>query len=451
MKRLLLSFALLALASAASAATRNNDDSCDIGVFPAATLLLPYFEVDLDSFSGETTLFTVTNVTNVDRIARVTLWTDRAYPILAFNIYLTGYDVQAINLFDVLSRGIIAPDAGTGTAVMKRGSFSDPNHEIDLTGCARLPGLLHSDYVRLMQSAFTRGTIPAGAGPPLCTNVGGMHENAVGYATIDVVRTCSAHLPTERLYWVEDIAFENVLTGDYQQVNGSQNFAQGNPMVHIRAVPEGGTPVQRRARPQDFDAGFPRTFYSRYQSAGEPRFDGRQPLPSTFSARWIMGSASDFQTSYKIWREGKTNGDSCEDARAEESLTVFETTRFDEAENAVGSPPYSQFPPIIVNDHVLPPASRTSVADADYFPQLTNGAVSGWMYLNLDKCAAEQSGCNDTFASQNWIVTSMRAQGRYSVDMDATSLGNGCSPLAPISKVYFSGGGTIGPAPNVNP
>ena len=47
-------------------ATTNNDDSCDIGVAPAATLLLPYFEVDLDDPAGETTLFTITNVSNLD-------------------------------------------------------------------------------------------------------------------------------------------------------------------------------------------------------------------------------------------------------------------------------------------------------------------------------------------------------------------------------------------------
>src|SRR5688572_33507931 len=58
-------------------ATTNNDDSCDIGVTPAATLLLPYFEVDLDAAngSGETTLFTITNTSNLDQIAHVTLWT----------------------------------------------------------------------------------------------------------------------------------------------------------------------------------------------------------------------------------------------------------------------------------------------------------------------------------------------------------------------------------------
>src|SRR4051812_3393889 len=78
--------------------TTNNDDSCDIAALPAATLLLPYFEVDLDDLDGETTLFTVTNVADRAQIVRVTLWTDYAYPVVSFDVYLTGYDVQAINL-----------------------------------------------------------------------------------------------------------------------------------------------------------------------------------------------------------------------------------------------------------------------------------------------------------------------------------------------------------------
>ena len=80
MKRLIL---LLFLALPLAAATNDNDDSCDISVLPAATLLLPYFEVDLDGFARDgTTLFTITNVTNLDRVAHVTLLarreTDRA-------------------------------------------------------------------------------------------------------------------------------------------------------------------------------------------------------------------------------------------------------------------------------------------------------------------------------------------------------------------------------------
>jgi hypothetical protein len=406
-----------------NAATRDNDDSCDIATLPAATLLLPYFEVDLDDVAGETTLFTVTNVTNADRIARVTLWTDYAYPVLAFNIYLTGYDVQAINLYDVLQRGLIAPDAGTGTAVTNRGAFSDPNHEIDLTGCARLPGALPPHEVQRIKAAFRDGFVPE-VTIPICNAIGGTHANAIGYATIDVVRTCSSHFPTEPRYWTEDIAFDNVLIGDYQQLDGRNDFAQSNSMVHIRAIP---------------DAGFPRTFYSRYQAAGTPRFDARQPLPSTFAARWIEGGSGSFQTSYKIWREGKTDG-SCTDAERENELPFVESVRLDEAENAVGSISRHHLPGIELVLY-LPPASRTSVSDTYVFPQLTNGAVAGWIYLNLH---------SDAVAGQNWVVTSMRAEGRYSGDMDATTLGNGCSPKAPLTEI--SGGTAIlGPAANVNP
>jgi len=46
MKTLLVVAALL-VAVTATAGTRDNDDTCDIKVGPAATLLLPYFEVDL--------------------------------------------------------------------------------------------------------------------------------------------------------------------------------------------------------------------------------------------------------------------------------------------------------------------------------------------------------------------------------------------------------------------
>ena len=114
---------LLVLAALpALGATRNNDDSCDIGVAPAATLLLPYFEVDLDSQDGERTIFTITNVTNADRIARVTLWTDWAFPVLTFNVPLTGYGVQSISLYDVLDRGAIARP---GT--VRRGRYSRTN------------------------------------------------------------------------------------------------------------------------------------------------------------------------------------------------------------------------------------------------------------------------------------------------------------------------------------
>ena len=90
-----------------------NDDSCDIGTAPAATLLLPYFEVDATR-GGRTTIFSVTNVSPYAQIAHVTLWTDWSFPVLDFNIFLTGYDVQPINLYDVIFNGFIGSASGTG-------------------------------------------------------------------------------------------------------------------------------------------------------------------------------------------------------------------------------------------------------------------------------------------------------------------------------------------------
>src|SRR6266852_3740656 len=62
--------------------TTANNSSCDISVSPAATLLLPFFEVDvakpLDAATN--TIFTIVNTSRLPQIARVTIWTDYAYP-----------------------------------------------------------------------------------------------------------------------------------------------------------------------------------------------------------------------------------------------------------------------------------------------------------------------------------------------------------------------------------
>ena len=431
MTRRLLLLTCFLLATAAGAATLNNDDSCDIAVMPAATLLLPYFEVDLDNV-GRTTLFSVTNVTNVDRIARVTLWTDRAYPVFNFNLYLTGYDVQTINLYDVIANGVIGSATGTGLNVSPRRRYSDPNPALDLSACAVLPGALDAASIPYMQAALTEGKIDA------CTEAGGVHELAVGYATIDVVRACTANLPTERRYWTEDLAFDNVLIGDFHQVDSPNDYAQGEAMVHIRAIPEGG----------GASAGFPRTFYGRYVPSDLAKgFDGRQPLPSIFAARWIHGGLSQFLTSMKIWREGTTGaGSSCDAYKAQGKLEFAEMVRFDEAENAVAEVPVSGWPP---PPPVLPPASSVSVGDLRVFVQLPNGATAGWIYLNLDNCVGPNCAASHD-ASQNWVVVSMRAEGRYSADTPATVLGNGCSRSTPPSEIG-PGNHVIGPAPNVRP
>lgn len=436
-----------------SPATTNNDDSCDIGVAPAATLLLPYFEVDLASRTGENTIFTITNVSAVEQVAHITLWTDYSFPVIDFNVFLTGYDVQSISLYDVIALGHIAPNQGTGFedpgSPLGRFSDDEANPLVDEETCVSLPMDVGDVYRARMQQAFTTGNLPAFGSDVACTGIGSSgHPNnaAIGYATIDVASVCGTQLPSDPGYFTAggEALFDNVLIGDYQQINSGQNFAQGNPLVHIRAVPEGGVPGDGTVTNLD------RTFYGRYQPAASPRADRRQPLPATFGARWISGGTGLFETFYKIWREGRTTPGAAActgagDVSPANITGVTEFVTFDEQENAVGAAPTGgPISPPIVTSTVLPETGRYNQAGGT-FPRLTNGALGGWTYMNLDNNVA------DGFASQNWVVVSMRAEGRYSVDFDAAWLGNGCSPQIGQSEVNLAGGRTIGPAANFTP
>lgn len=431
--------ALLLGSLTASAATTGNDDSCDIAVAPAATLLLPYFEVDLASRTGETTIFSITNTDARDHIAHVTLWTDYAYPVVTFDIFLTGYDVQSINLYDVIARGRIAPPAGTGTAVSHSGEFSEPHPTLNIAQCGAIAAI-PPEMVTRVQQALTIGRVPE-CSRDRVGSAGHNANNAIGYATIDVVGACGSPLtPADPAYYEDTLRYDNVLIGDYQQINSGQNFAQAAPLVHIRAIPEGGTARERSANPARYKVNFPRTFYSRYQSGATRVADARQPLPSVFASKWIHGGTGDFQTSLKIWREGKVAANSrCSDY--EKLRPYVEVVTFDEQENA-----YAFYDSCVVTClslvRTFPSAGRHAIREQ--FPRVQNGALAGWLYLNL-------AGDQPAELAQAWVVTSLRAEGRYSVDIDAAALGNGCSPRVATSEVTLPGGTTIGPLPSKTP
>ncbi len=469
MKWLPILLLVAASASAASPTSINNDDSCDVRVGPAATLLLPYFEVDILGNSGQTTLFTVVNVTRYPQIAHVTLWTDWAYPVLTFNLYLTGYDVQAINLADILGRGIIAPPSGTSSTTTP-GSLSastNPNLRSPLD-CASLPGALTQTILAAVRTAFTVGLSTEAhclVGP---TNafVGNTHFNAIGYATIDVVASCTPRDPTDPLYYTNDLLFDNVLIGDYQQIGPypsglpqSGFDAAGNPMVHIRAVPEGGGAGSNVA------TDLPYTFYDRYTQGIRRTFDRRQPLPSTFAARFIQGGPAEFATNFTIWREGVTgSGASCASYRNNAVINTGtdEFVRFDEHDN-----------PFIVRncefedcgqERTLPATSSQNSASAN-FPIMSSADIGGWLYLNLNNGGSSSysvtSHPSETTtpgpfstpfgnprASQNWVTVTMFGNvgpNRMTAEFDASPLGNGCSPAAATTD----SGVPIGPSGGV--
>src|SRR5215813_8349189 len=106
----LLVFLLAALPSAAGVF----DGNCRVANQPAATLLIPYFEVDLANSGGQSTLFSVNNASSKPVLSRVVLWTDWGVPTLAFDVYLTGYDVQTFNVRDLLNGNL--PETGPGVS-----------------------------------------------------------------------------------------------------------------------------------------------------------------------------------------------------------------------------------------------------------------------------------------------------------------------------------------------
>lgn len=432
-----------------SPASTNNDDTCDISVAPAATLLLPYFDVNLVNGQEDDTLFTVTNVSNLPQIAHVTVWTDRSYPVLDFNIFLTGYDVQSISMFDVLVNGQLSGPLGTTSDrdPGERSADNDDNPLLDISNCDILARVIPAPSRAAIVSALTTGVYsPGGCGT--ASRIGNLQADghARGYVTIDVAESCGTDFPTDLLYYSTEILFDNVLIGDYQQVDRANNFAQGNPMVHIRAVPEGGD-VGTTGAP-GFETNFDRTFYSRYQAGGVA--DRRQPLPSTFAARWINGGTGSMNTSFKIWREGVTgNTLACAPYGANAALAVTELVRFDEDENPTTFTPDVIISPVPEGGVSLPETSQTDVDNSgDIYPPNPDGAVAGWMYLNLDHGAAVAAA--PEMASQNWVIVSMAAEGRFAVDFDAAWLGNGCSPAAPVTAEDGSDP-VIGPADNTTP
>jgi hypothetical protein len=387
--------------------TVENSLSCDISLTPAATLLLPYFDVAIEQSvdSAANTIFTVVNTSRLPQIARVTIWTDQGFPAIWFNVFLTGYGVQSISLYDVLARGVL-PQASNGLTPGSRSAANAANpHFVNTDSCSGTGGQLDATSLAAVRAMMTTGERQGSS----CI-VGSSHANASGYLTIDLVNSCSSISPLEPAYYSTVLLFDNVLTGDYERIAPEKetgNFAGGSPLVHIKAVPEGGTATT-------YSTDLPYTFYDRFTSLNSRRVDRRQPLPSAFAARFIQGGTGDFFTDFMIWREGTSSmTKGCPTANA--ALPVAAAVRFDENENPTASAATSSSFPVAASV-----STRSTV-----FPPLSGVSLSGWMLLNLDTRSLLAANGN-VRPSQNWVVVHLAAEGRYGVDYDATALANGC-------------------------
>ncbi|HEX2224565.1 MAG TPA: hypothetical protein VHN15_10200, partial [Thermoanaerobaculia bacterium] len=208
--------------------------AADIGTVddvPAATLLLPYFDVDLDNPQGITTLFSVNNASATAVLAHVVLWSDLSVPVLDFNVYLTGYDVQTINLRDILVSGLMprtASDAqDPADTISPQGRFSQDINFASCAGQLPLPNL-PAAFITHLQNALTGQSSTV-----LGNRCAGQNKGdriARGYVTVDTVSNCTLRFPGDAGYFAAggsgDATNQNVLWGDYFYLIPGEDSAQ---------------------------------------------------------------------------------------------------------------------------------------------------------------------------------------------------------------------------------
>ncbi len=380
-----------------------------IDYVPAATLLVPYFEVDVsdaacaDPTAGATTLFAVTNTVTDSTIARVTLWTDWNVPFLVFDIFLTGFDVQTINLRDIFCLGRL-PQTGLGSGNSPVGSgssgfptFAEQCNQTNTPGAAPFYEPLPAFFIDDLKAAFTGQALPLSG---RCAGSGQRGRDiAVGYITIDTTQDCPVFGDTPDFPgYFSDIATEdNILLGDFFLADPSNNFSQGFPAIHLEAGFQG-----------------PNTFYGQYTipNAGAP-IDRREPLPSTFAARFARAAGFN-QTRHLIWRETGMPGTlvECGDRPAFFPLgtILFAVGVFDEQENFLQ-------PSVLTLPNAVNALTVNNIGGGDVVPKLDVADLPfGWIIYDLRTDALYDD------PAQGYVISTFQALGLFSVGLHGAIL-----------------------------
>jgi len=414
--------ALLAISGAAFGEIGTIDE------VPAATLLVPYFEVNLGDPSGITTLFSVNNASASAAVAHVVLWTDESVPTLDFDIYLTGYDVQTINIRDIFNGHLpVTADAGSDPKdlISPKGNLSQDINFPGSTGPCGSSSTVYADPALSATLIAHLANAHTGKGSSLfnnrCSGYAFGDNIARGYITVDSVTTCNLSFPSDAGYFTSFATAQNVLWGDYFFVNPSQNFASGNALVHIEAC--SSPSVGNGAGHCPFVTG-DYTFYGRYAGAA----DQREPLATTFATRYVNGGAFDGGTDLLVWRDSKLANPqafTCGSNASWFPLSQTDVVGFDEQEQPQNL--------CFRGDNISPATGGSDTCfplEAERVNVVTGNAAAdpmnptapfGWLYINLNHTIA-----GDPFpgVGQAWVVTQMSAEGRYEVGYDAIQLDN---------------------------
>lgn len=376
-----------------------------LNVTPAATLLLPYFEVSGNHVDGFTPTFEVTLVNTVDTpsLAHVTLWTDMSVPTLTFDIYLTGYDVETFDLNALFTDGTLPITTADGIP----GDFSEPN--VDFPGCDTLlpVAALPASVVDYLRMAHSGQAIPAGFdGAGFCAANSFGDGLFRGYLTIDAVSQCTMDTPADAGYFADDgqgIATNaNVLTGQVVRRDLLSARASADLLVHIEA---------RGSVASGFWADGDPTFYGRYVAGSA--VDNREPLATTWAGRYWDGApmrGTAVTTDLICWRDSGIVQQPFDCLEAPEifPLDTGELIAFNEEEDLT----------TLLPEFCSWDASRVAVAD------LGVPFFAGWLYLELGTVGGPE-------VSQSFVglIHAQAGSPSLEVALPATQLDSALAPL----------------------
>lgn len=400
---LLLSLGALAALPARAGVVEGN---CRLANQPAATLLIPYFEADLSDPSGQNTLISVNNASSRSALARVVLWTDWGIPTLAFDIFLTGYDVQTINVRDLILGNLPA----TGPEASNQGLLSETGTLFagcGNTGAAGVSPQLSTQDAAWLRAAHTGQPVSGtGSAAAQCAGSGAGGANvATGYITVDAVNRCSprtvgtlVNTPVNGTYFAAKgtglASDENVLWGDYTYINSRKFTSNGQTAISIVADP-------------DVFTGGDYTFYGRY--VGFDGRDNRVPLSSLYYARYVDGGTFNGGTDLIVWRDNRRSSvatQGCGKSPDWSPLGEMQLVTFDEEEN----------PQEILHSNAFPLATQKVHVGGPTIP-ITN--PFGWILLDLWH--------KDSTHAQGWVGVIMTANGRFSAGNEALRVDDLCN------------------------
>lgn len=364
---------------------------CAQDTVPAATLLVPYFEVDLDHCDRSTRI-TVTNASSESTLVEVTVWSDLGVASLDFNIYLTGYDVQTFDMGDMLCDGEVP---STGAGVSPHGQASGPPGQYPNCNASTFVGdppvypspAISSSFKDHLQAWLTGQASPV---THECAGISHGDNVARGFVTIDVVKDCSILFPDDPGYFENVASSDNVLMGEYVLTEGPSGTAGAFSAVHIEA--------RNKVRAGQH------SFYGRYLDGDGS--DRREALSSSYASRFHSGPESEFaSTSLFVWREGDEVGSpfTCGEPPL---LPAARTFFFDEEENVAFA---------LVD---LPgQANRYDLTEDGKNPY-----DMGWARLNLRH---EGIVYGDNLA-QSWVTTALSQGTGFQGGMAGTQIGRVC-------------------------